>query len=93
MKTHGEGRSANPGKSMNAEHRELRARLSSMAPKRAEQAVKSARLPPDEEAAVLSVDVYGQSCLQAADALRVSVDGLHKLRRRAYRKLLDDMRG
>lgn len=78
---------------MNAQHREIRALLSSMAPKRAEQAVKLVGLPPDEEEAVLSVDVRGKSCIQAANALCVSVDGFQKLRRKAYQKIADDMRG
>lgn len=78
---------------MDARHREIRALLSSMAPRRAEEAVKLVSLPPDEEAAVIAVDVRGMSCIQAADALRVSVDGLNKLRRRAYQKIADDMRG
>lgn len=78
---------------MNAQHKEIRALLSSMAPRRAEQAVKLIGLPPDEEEAVLSVDVRGKSCVQAADGLRVSVDGLNKLRRRAYQKIADDMIG
>ena len=45
------------------------------------------------EAAVLAVDVHGQSCLQAAALLHVSVDGLAKIRRRAYAKIADDMQG
>ena len=51
------------------------------------------RLAPDEEAAVLAVDVHGQSCLQVAALLHVSVDGLAKIRRRAYAKIADDMQG
>lgn len=78
---------------MNTRHREIRALLSSMSPKRAEQAVRLVGLPPDEETAVLAVDIYGQSCLQAAALLHVSVDGLAKIRRRAYAKLADDMQG
>ena len=78
---------------MNTRHREIRALLSSMAPMRAEQAVRLVGLPPDEEAAVLAVDVHGQSCLQAAALLHVSVDGLAKIRQRAYAKLADDMQG
>lgn len=74
-------------------HQEIRALLSSMAPARAEQAVRLVGLPPDEETAVLAVDVRGQSCLQAAALLHVSVDGLAKIRRRAYAKLADDIRG
>lgn len=76
---------------MNTRHREIRALLSSMSPKRAEQAVRLVGLPADEETAVLAVDVHGQSCIQAADRLHVSVDGLAKIRRRAYAKIADDM--
>ena len=78
---------------MNTRHKEIRALLSSMSPKRAEQAVRLVGLPPDEETAVLAVDVHGQSCLQAAALLHVSVDGLAKIRRRAYAKIADDMQG
>lgn len=78
---------------MNAQHREIRALLSSMAPNRAEQAVRLVGLPPDEEEAVLSVDVRGKSCVQAANTMCVSVDGFYKLRRRAYQKIADDIRG
>lgn len=78
---------------MNKTHQEIRALLSSMSPKRAEQAVRLVGLPPDEETAVLAVDVHGQSCIQTADRLHVSVDGLAKIRRRAYAKIADDMQG
>lgn len=67
--------------------------MSSMAPARAVQAVRLVGLPPDEETAVLAVDVPGQSCLQTAERLHVSVDGLAKIRRRAYAKIADDMQG
>lgn len=78
---------------MEKTNREIRALLSSMAPARAAQAVRLVGLPPDEEAAVLAVDVHGQSCLQTAERLHVSVDGLAKIRRRAYAKIADDMQG
>lgn len=78
---------------MDTQHKAIRALLSSMAPTRAEEAVQLVGLPPDEEAAVLAVDVHGQSCLQAAALLHVSVDGLAKIRRRAYAKIADDMQG
>ena len=64
-----------------------------MAPRRAEEAVRRVGLPADEEEAVLAVDVHGQSCLQTAQRLHVSVDGLAKIRRRAYAKLADDIKG
>ena len=78
---------------MDTQHKAIRALLSSMAPTRAEQAIRLVGLPPDEETAVLAVDVHGQSCLQAAALLHVSVDGLAKIRRRAYAKIADDIRG
>ena len=78
---------------MDAQRKAIRALLSSMAPTRAEEAVRRAGLPPDEETAVLAVDVHGQSCLQAAALLHVSIDGLAKIRRRAYAKIADDMQG
>ena len=61
---------------MDTQHKAIRALLSSMAPTRAEEAVRRAGLPPEEETAVLAVDVHGQSCLQTAAQLHVSVDGL-----------------
>ena len=78
---------------MDSQRKAIRALLSSMAPTRAEEAVRRAGLPPDEETAVLAVDVHGQSCLQAAALLHVSIDGLAKIRRRAYAKIADDMQG
>jgi DNA-directed RNA polymerase specialized sigma24 family protein len=50
-------------------------------------------LPPDEETCIVEVDVLGRSCLQTAARLNLSVDGLYKLRRRAYAHLADDIRG
>lgn len=81
------------GHTMDTQHKAIRGLLSSMAPTRAEEAVRLVGLPPDEETAVLAVDVHGQSCLQAAAQLHVSVDGLAKIRRRAYAKIADDMQG
>ena len=81
------------GHTMDTQHKAIRALLSSMAPTRAEEAVRLVGLPPDEETAVLAVDVHGRSCLQTAAQLHVSVDGLAKIRRRAYAKIADDIRG
>lgn len=76
---------------MEKTNREIRALLSSMAPARAAQAVRLVGLPPDEETAVLAVDVHVQSCLQPAERLHVSVDTVKRLRRSAYRKLQDEI--
>ena len=81
------------GHTMDTQHKAIRALLSSMAPTRAEEAVRLVGLPPDEETAVLAVEGHGQSCLQTAALLHVSVDGLAKIRRRAYAKIADDMQG
>lgn len=78
---------------MDAQHREIRALLSGMAPRRATEAVRAAGLPPDEETCIVDVDVLGRSCLQTATRLNLSVDGLYKLRRRAYTHLVDDISG
>lgn len=80
-KTHGENKPRDPGA------------VVIHGPGQGGEAVRLVGLPPDEETAVLAVDVHGQSCLQAAALLHVSVDGLAKIRRRAYAKIADDMQG
>lgn len=85
--------SCKSGDKMDVQHREIRALLSGMAPRRATEAVRAAGLPPDEETCIVDVDVLGRSCLQTATRLNLSVDGLYKLRRRAYAHLADDIMG
>lgn len=80
---------ASRGASMDTQHREIRAQLSAMAPRRAIAYIRSFDLPPDEAASLIECDVRGRSCVQAAELLHLSVDGLAKLRRRAYRKIAD----
>lgn len=60
-----------------------------MAPKRAVAYILSFELPADEAACLIECDVRGRSLVQVAAQLHMSVDGLAKLRRRAYRKLAD----
>nr|DAW08304.1 MAG TPA: ECF sigma factor [Caudoviricetes sp.] len=74
---------------MDKQHRAIRAQLSSMAPKRAVAYILSFELPADEAACIIECDVRGRSLVQVAAQLHMSVDGLAKLRRRAYRKLAD----
>lgn len=74
---------------MDKQHRAIRAQLSSMAPKRAVAYILSFELPADEAACLIECDVRGRSLVQVAAQLHMSVDGLAKLRRRAYRKLAD----
>lgn len=60
-----------------------------MAPKRAEAYILALGLPPEEAAAVIRIDVHRRSRIQTARELHVSPDGLSKIRRRAYNKILD----
>lgn len=74
---------------MDTQHRKIRAQLSAMAPRRAISCIRSFDLPPDEAASLIECDVRGRSCVQVAELLHLSVDGLAKLRRRAYHKIAD----
>jgi DNA-directed RNA polymerase specialized sigma24 family protein len=72
---------------MDSQHKAMRAQLSSMAPKRAIAYILSFELPEDEAACIIECDVRRKSCVQVADMLHVSVDGLAKIKRRAYTKI------
>lgn len=74
---------------MNAQHREIRARLSRMAPQRAVDYGKAFDLPPMEEACIIECDVRGRSCVDVAMDLFVSPDTIKNCRRRAYGKIAD----
>ena len=76
---------------MNATHREIRAKLRSMSPQRAIDYVSALELPGDEAFCVIECDVRRKSCVQVAARLYVSVDGLYKIRRRAYDKIADSL--
>lgn len=81
------------GAYVDTQHRQIRTLLTGMAPRRAVEAVRAVGLPPDEETCIIDVDILGRSCLQTAARLNLSLDGLYKLRRRAYAKLADDIMG
>lgn len=74
---------------MDSQHKRIRAELSAMAPRRAVEYILSFELPQDEAACIIECDVRQKSCVQVADMLHVSVDGLAKIRRRAYAKITD----
>lgn len=74
---------------MNSQHKEIRARLSRMAPLRAINYVKAFDLPPMEETCIIECDVRGRSCVDVAMALFVSPDTIKNCRRRAYGKMAD----
>ena len=77
---------------MDSQHKAMRAQLSSMAPKRAIAYILSFELPDDEAACIIECDVRGKSCVQVANILHVSLDGLYKIRRRAYQKITDNVK-
>jgi hypothetical protein len=77
---------------MNTTHREIRARLRNMSPQRAIDYVSALELPGDEAFCIIECDVRGKSCVQVAARLYVSVDGLYKIRRRAYDKIADSLK-
>lgn len=90
---HGPAVPCKSGAYVDTQHREIRTLLTGMAPRRAVEAVRAVGLPPDEETCIIDVDILGRSCLQTAARLNLSLDGLYKLRRKAYAKLADDIMG
>nr|DAE43869.1 MAG TPA: ECF sigma factor [Caudoviricetes sp.] len=74
---------------MDSQHKRIRSELSAMAPRRAVEYILSFELPQDEAACIIECDVRQKSCVQVADMLHVSIDGLAKMRRRAYAKIAD----
>lgn len=77
---------------MNREHREIRAMLHSMAPKRAIAWIQSFDLPQEEAQCIAECDVRGRSCVEQAFRMNVSVDGVKRRRRTAYKKMADGLR-
>lgn len=63
-----------------------------MSPQRAIDYVSALELPGDEAFCIIECDVRGKSCVQVAAQLYVSVDGLYKIRRRAYDKIADSLK-
>ena len=63
-----------------------------MSPQRAIDYVSALELPGDEAFCIIECDVREKSCVQVAARLYVSVDGLYKIRRRAYDKIADSLK-
>nr|DAT93575.1 MAG TPA: RNA polymerase sigma factor [Caudoviricetes sp.] len=76
---------------MDGTHRAIRAKLSSMAPKRAVAYILSFELPDDEAACIIECDVRQKSCVQVAMERSLSVDAVKKYRRRAYHKIASEL--
>lgn len=76
---------------MDKQHRAIRAKLSSMAPRRAVAYIRSFELPPDEMACLVECDVRGRSCVQVAFEMNLSPDTVKKYRQKAYRKIASEV--
>ena len=76
---------------MNQQHREIRAMLKGMAPKRAIAWIQSFELPQEEAQCIAECDVRRRSCVEQAFCMNVSVDVVKRCRRRAYRKIADGL--
>ena len=77
---------------MDKQHREIRAKLQSMAPMRATACVTAVGLPTAEEYCIIECDIKGKSCVQVANALYVSVEYVKRNRRRGYAKIADHLK-
>ena len=84
-----ESGSASPHKGMDTQHKQIRAQLSRMAPKRAVAYILSFELPEDEAACIIECDVRRKSYAQVCDALHLSPEAVNRSRRRAYQKIAD----
>lgn len=76
---------------MDSQHRAIRARISTMAPRRAEAYIRSFELPEEEAESLIQCDVRCLSYIQAAERLHISPEALKKRRRRAFAKIADDI--
>lgn len=76
---------------MDSQHRAIRARISTMAPRRAEAYIRSFELPEEEAESLIQCDVRCLSYIQAAEQLHISPEALKKRRRRAFAKIADDI--
>lgn len=74
---------------MDANHKEIRAQLSAMSPRRAIDLIRSYDLPPDESACLIECDVRGRSYVQVCNDLHLSPEAVKRARRRAYAKIAD----
>lgn len=77
---------------MDSQHKAIRAKLTSMAPKRAVEYILSFELPPDEAICIIECDVRGKSRVEVAETLHVSPEYVKTRRRRAYSKIADGIK-
>lgn len=76
---------------MDQQHRAIRACISGMAPRRAVEYIRSFELPDEEAACLIECDVRRRSYVQTAERLHISPETIKKRRRRAYKKMADEL--
>lgn len=77
---------------MDSKHREIRAALGKMSPRRAKSFILGFELPPYEAICLIECEVNGKSCVQVADQLSVSLETVKRNRRRALGKIADEVK-
>ena len=77
---------------MNSTHREIRAKLQSMAPQRALAYIAALELPSDEAFCIIECDVKGKSYAQLCTQHYVTPEYINRRRRRAYGKIADHIK-
>lgn len=77
---------------MNPVHREIRAKLQSMAPRRALAYIAALELPGDEAYFLIECDVKGKSYAQLGAQSFASPEYINRTRRRAYAKIADHIK-
>lgn len=77
---------------MNSTHREIRAKLQSMAPQRAVAYIAALELPSDEAFFLIECDVKGKSYAQLCAQNFVTPEYINRRRRRAYGKIADHIK-
>ena len=74
---------------MNAQHKAIRALLTTMAPKRATDYIKSFELPEEEELFLLECDVRRKSYVKAADDNHTTPEVVKRRKMSAYAHIAD----
>lgn len=74
---------------MNDQHRAIRALLTTMAPKRAADYIRSFDLPEEEELFLMECDVRRKSCTQAALEHHTTAEVVKRRKRSGYAHIAD----
>lgn len=74
---------------MNTQHKAIRALLTTMAPKRAAEYIKSFELPDEEELFLLECDVRRKSYVQAAEDNHTTPEVIKRRKMSAYAHIAD----